>query len=98
MALWQARLLGFCFLLATYGQAQTPLHLPDMPLHDPWILANTADHTYYLYTSNVPKLTGVNERGTMVYRSTDLKNWQQPVVVFRTSEMHWAHDGAWAPE
>ena len=64
MALWQARLLGFCFLLATYGQAQTPMHLPDMPLHDPWILANAADRTYYLYTSNVPRLTGVNERGT----------------------------------
>ena len=36
------------------------LHLPDMPLHDPWILASAADHTYYLYTSNVARMTGVH--------------------------------------
>jgi beta-xylosidase len=80
------------------GAQDAMMHMPDMPLHDPWILANAADHTYYLYTSNVPMLTGVTERGTMVYRSSDLKSWQKPVVVFRTSEMRWAQNGAWAPE
>jgi beta-xylosidase len=74
------------------------LTLPNMPLHDPWILANQSDKTYYLYTSNVPAMSGVQGVGTMVYRSKDLKHWEKPVVVFTTSEMHWAQKGAWAPE
>jgi beta-xylosidase len=82
--------------------AQTPgnatLTLPNMPLHDPWMLANESDKTYYLYTSNLPKLSGITGAGTMVYRSRDLVHWQAPVVVFHTSEVQWAHDGAWAPE
>jgi beta-xylosidase len=102
MKVWLTKFVGLLLMLlwVCAGRAQAPaeMHLPDMPLHDPWILANAADHTYYLYTSNVPRLTGVNERGTMAYRSADLKNWQKPVVVFRTLEMNWAHDGAWAPE
>src|SRR5215469_11798917 len=74
------------------------LALPNMPLHDPWMLANETDHTYYLYTSNVPAMSGVQGTGTMVYRSKDLRHWEKPVVVFSTSEMHWAQKGAWAPE
>ncbi len=81
-----------------WGQGAGLLTLPEMPLHDPWILANEADKTYYLYTSNVAKLTGVEGRGTMVYRSRDLRHWERPVMVFRTSEMRWAQDGGWAPE
>lgn len=85
------------------GPAQTAgpafsLTLPDMPLHDPWIVANEADRTYYLYTSNVPSMSGAQGRGTMVYRSKDLKHWARPVLVFSTSELHWAQNGAWAPE
>ena len=74
------------------------LTLPNMPLHDPWMLANETDKMYYLYTSNVPAMSGVSGVGTMVYRSRDLKHWERPVVVFTTSEMQWAQKGAWAPE
>lgn len=90
-------------LLPLAGPAQTQtqtalLTLPNMPLHDPWLLANPADHTYYLYTSNIPALSGSPGAGTMAYRSTDLQHWQAPVIVFSTSTMHWAQAGAWAPE
>ncbi|WP_263372786.1 glycoside hydrolase family 43 protein [Granulicella aggregans] len=86
-------------IIARGQQGSTALlTLPNMPLHDPWMLANEADKTYYLYTSNVPKLSGVSVAGTMVYRSVDLKHWEPPVLVFRTSEMRWAQSGAWAPE
>jgi beta-xylosidase len=74
--------------------------LPEMALHDPWILAHTADRTYYLYTSNVPRLTGVDRSGTMVYKSADLRDWNGPYVVFTIPDGAWAdpHRGAWAPE
>lgn len=87
-----------CGVKSLAQTSAAPLSLPEMPLHDPYILANAEDRTYYLYTSNVPRMTGVNEVGTMVYRSRDLRHWEPPVVVFRANEMRWAQHGAWAPE
>ncbi|RRA49052.1 glycoside hydrolase family 43 protein [Acidipila sp. EB88] len=74
------------------------LTFPVMPLHDPFILADQASKTYFLYTSNVPALTGEKRRGTMAYESKDLQHWSKPVVVFTPPDTFWAHDGAWAPE
>ncbi|MER5224636.1 glycoside hydrolase family 43 protein [Streptomyces flaveus] len=76
------------------------MRLPDMPLHDPFIVADSESGTYYLYTSNDPSVSGVDGTGTMVYRSRDLRDWTRPVVVFRTAEQKdiWASDGGWAPE
>ena len=41
-------------LIGASAHSQSPdtatLTLPNMPLHDPWMLANEADKTYYLYT------------------------------------------------
>jgi hypothetical protein len=81
--------------------AETDLmRLPDMPLHDPFIVADDKTRTYYLYTSNEPSVSGVDGTGTMVYRSHDLRDWMPPVVVFRAAEQEgiWATDGGWAPE
>ena len=77
-----------------------PLRLPDMPLHDPFVVADAETRTYHLYTSNEPSVSGVEGVGTMVYRSRDLRDWARPVVVFRTDEQDgiWARDGGWAPE
>lgn len=75
-----------------------PLLLPDMPLHDPWIVADRATRTYWLFTRNEKRLTGDQRLGIMAYRSRDLKRWQRPVVVFTLPEDSWANDGAWAPE
>jgi len=72
--------------------------LPDMPLHDPFILAFAPTKTYYLYTSNVSSLTQVKHVGTMVYASKDLKHWAAPKVVFTVPEGFWAEQGGWAPE
>lgn len=81
------------------GQHSTgPMLLPDMPLHDPFILAYAPTKTYYLYTSNVRQMTGVNRVGTMAYTSKDLKHWSSPKVVFTVPEGFWAEQGAWAPE
>ena len=48
------------------------------------------DHTYYLYTSNQPSLTGSRRSGTMVYRSRDLLHWEEPTVVFTVPDGTWA--------
>lgn len=76
-----------------------PLRMPDMPLHDPWIVADRTTRTYWLYTSNEERMTGVSGVGTMAYRSHDLLNWTRPGVVFQmpTSSI-WANAGGWAPE
>jgi beta-xylosidase len=79
-------------------KVDAPLLLPDMPLHDPWIVADKPTQTYYLYTSNVGSLTGVQSTGTMVYTSRDLKHWTRPKVVFVPTPAMFAHDGGWAPE
>lgn len=79
---------------------RTGLRLPDMPLHDPWIVAHAPSRTYYLYTSNVRRMTGEPRSGTMVYKSKDLASWDGPYVVFTVPDGTWANPehGAWAPE
>ena len=90
--------LFFMFLSISCACQQPTLELPQMPLHDPWILAYRPTHTYYLYTSNVPSLTKTAGAGTMIYTSRDLKHWTVPKVVFTAERLTWAKDGGWAPE
>ena len=76
------------------------MRLPDMPLHDPFIVADKKTGAYHLYTSNDASVSGVDGVGTMVYRSHDLLDWTRPVVVFQAGEQEdlWAAEGGWAPE
>ncbi|MER8004445.1 glycoside hydrolase family 43 protein [Streptomyces sp. NPDC094149] len=76
------------------------MRLAEMPLHDPFVVADGGTRTYCLYTSNDPSVSGVEGVGTMVYRSRDLRDWTRPTVVFLTAEQRepWAADGGWAPE
>ncbi len=82
---------------ATVGQA-APLMLPDMPLHDPWIVTDAATRTYWLFTRNEKTMTHDRRVGVMAYTSRDLKNWTRPTIIFRLPHGMWANDGAWAPE
>lgn len=74
------------------------LRLPDMPLHDPFMVAYQPTHTYYLYTSNRGRLSGTEGVGTMVYKSKDLLNWERPKAVFIVPDGAFAQQGGWAPE
>jgi len=78
--------------------AAATLRLPDMPLHDPFILAHAPSRTYYLYTSNRPNVSGVRGVGTMAYKSKDLLHWEKPKPVFLVPETSFARQGGWAPE
>ncbi|MHA6723834.1 glycoside hydrolase family 43 protein [Sphingomonas sp. RS2018] len=97
-------LLAAFSLPASAGQSVAPparpaaLRLPDMPLHDPFIVADRASGTYWLFTRNERRMTGDARIGIMAYISRDLKTWTRPRVVFALPPGTWANGGAWAPE
>lgn len=79
---------------------RTGLRLPDIQLHDPWIVAEQVSRTYYLYTSASRRITGVGRTGTMYYISKDLATWEGPFIAFAAPADSWADPtvNAWAPE
>ncbi|PYP75745.1 MAG: hypothetical protein DMD35_20925 [Gemmatimonadetes bacterium] len=81
-------------------EVRTGLRLPEIQLHDPWILADRSTRTYYLYSSASPRITGQGRTGTLYYTSKDLATWAGPRIAFVAPESSWADPrvGAWAPE
>ncbi len=88
--------------IAPTAQAQTAptpmLRLPNMPLHDPFMVADEQAGLYRLYTSNIPRFSGTPGLGTMMYVSRDLLDWEKPKTVFTAPTDAWFKGGAWAPE
>jgi beta-xylosidase len=76
------------------------LRLPDIQLHDPWMIADQKTRTYYLYSSASPRITGQGRTGTLYYKSRDLATWEGPFIAFVAPTDSWADPtvGAWAPE
>jgi len=76
------------------------LALSDFYAHDPFIFADATGKTYYLYTAIGARQSPNDHAGVVAYKSTDLKSWQGPHLVFSVPEGIWANpaDGAWAPE
>jgi len=62
--------------------AKQGLRLPEIPLHDPWILAHEESKTYYLYTAAQRDEAGTNRSNTVTYKSKDLLDWEGPHIVF----------------
>jgi beta-xylosidase len=79
---------------------QHGLHLTDIQVHDPWIVADQATHAYYLYTSASAPMTVEHRGGTLMYKSPDLVTWEGPYTVFVCPDGSWADppQRAWAPE
>ncbi|MDR1798536.1 MAG: family 43 glycosylhydrolase, partial [Bifidobacteriaceae bacterium] len=86
-----------------------PCTMSQLGLHDPFIVADQASQTYFLYTAasrqsttrpcGVP--TASYAAGIMAYQSKDLVHWSQASVVYRvtTGADHWnASTAPWAPE
>lgn len=86
------------FVSTSLQAAEAALRLPDMPLHDPYIVAHRPTGTYYLYTSNRERMTGTAGVGTMAYTSKDLLNWEKPKAMFIVPPKAFAQQGGWAPE
>ncbi|WP_274653680.1 glycoside hydrolase family 43 protein [Paenibacillus humicola] len=74
--------------------------LKDIPVHDPFVVADKENRVYYLYTSAIPRFTGLDRHGVLMYKSADLLDWEGPFVVFTVPDNVWAHPGhgTWAPE
>ncbi len=74
--------------------------LEDFRAHDPFILADAKNQTYYLYTSVTSGALPRRQAGVVAYTSKDLQTWEGPQVVFKVPEDGWANPahGAWAPE
>src|SRR5262245_52507492 len=58
------------------------LRLPDIQLHDPWMLADKSTQTYYLYSAASRRVTGESRTGTLYYKSKDLATWVGPFIAF----------------
>ncbi|MBB3108895.1 hypothetical protein FHS18_000947 [Paenibacillus phyllosphaerae] len=76
------------------------LRLCDIPVHDPFVVADAQSGFYYLYTSGGPQFNGMESWGVIAYKSRDLSEWEGPYVVFKIPEGIWAfpQHGVWAPE
>lgn len=85
-------------VLPAWAQPAGTMTLPEMDLHDPFIVTDTASKTYWLFTKNHPSFSGSQAIGVMAYRSRDLKHWTRPELVFQLPAGFWANDGCWAPE
>jgi hypothetical protein len=85
---------------ASPPRPRTGLRLPEIPLHDPYVLVESSTRTYHLYNSASARVTGRNRAGTVAYRSKDLATWEGPFLVFECPDDSWAMSQvkAWAPE
>lgn len=95
----------FCFTAAANCSfAQLPiqqnLKLPDIRMHDPWILADQPSKTYFMYAGSGPQASSDHRSGVIAYKSKDLNTWSGPYLVFEVPENSWADPaaGVWAPE
>ncbi|MEI6674934.1 MAG: glycoside hydrolase family 43 protein [Verrucomicrobiota bacterium] len=99
----------FAAVLCTGALAQTPevpaaasypLQLSEIRVRDPFILADAAAQTYYLYAQcgNRRKQDALG-LGVEVYRSKDLIRWSEPQLAFeRPKANFWGGVDIWAPE
>lgn len=74
------------------------MHLQEIQMRDPFILADDRSNCYYLYgtTDKEPwKSEGVSFEA---YASTDLVHWEGPTVIFSAAEGFWGTQNFWAPE
>lgn len=94
--------IAFYLLGAQYTTAQektSKIHLRDLHVRDPYIVADQPSRSYFLYKSApVKDKQGADASGVVAYRSKDLEYWEGPYVVFATPEDNWIKGAIWAPE
>jgi len=88
--------LALALFCTTPAPAKT-WELSEIRIRDPYVLADDATKTYYLY-AQMGNRAGAQQRGVEVYTSKDLKSWEGPGPVFVVPEDFWAKESVWAPE
>jgi len=86
------------FVLLAFPLLAGAVKLSDIAVRDPFILADSATRTYYLYCSHSVERDGKSLGGVAVYRSRDLVEWEGPEQVFVVEADNWATGLVWAPE
>ena len=87
-------LIFCCFLSAN---STTPIE--DIYIRDPFILADEDSGNYYMYcSSTLITEEGQHLGGVGVYKSKDLKNWEDMVRVCTVPKDNWITGQIWAPE
>lgn len=85
--------------LSCMAMAALAIDISDINIRDPFIYANPADSTYYLYRSKSPAWdVGAERGGVQVLKSKDLKSWSEPEQVLEVPADNWATGTIWAPE
>ena len=68
------------------------LKTEDIRIRDPYIVL--CEEYYYLYSA-----TGSHNGETIVvYKSLDLKTWEEPTIVYTLDKNSWKKAELWAPE
>lgn len=67
----------------------------EINIRDPFILFE--NDTYYMYGTHL-KIDGKHVSGFAVYTSTDLENWNDPVLCFNSAQYGLDRKANWAPE
>lgn len=75
---------------AAHAQSRTGLKLSEIHAGAPYILADSATRTYYLYTGAGPSAAPEHRGGILMYKSKDLQSWDGPALVFTTPRGIWA--------
>ena len=74
----------------------------DLRIRDPFVLTDTENSCYYMYTStdNVSPALSELPLGVAVYRTLDLENFEEPISVMSIDDLpdFWADRDVWAPE
>jgi len=74
--------------------------LDQIPVHDPFVVADAATGRYHLFTAFDGRRGPIPGTGVVSYTSENLRDWSGPDVVFRVPEGSWADPDAapWATE
>lgn len=86
-------------ILSVSGQIKNIKNIADIHIRDPYILADEATGTYYMYQSmSYRDSIGKEVGGVGVSKSKNLKTWEGPVKVFSVPSDNWITGRVWAPE
>lgn len=77
---------------------RTGVSLADVQIRDPFLVADAATSTYWLYGSTDPNIWSGPGIGFDTYRSADLAEWEGPFPAFRPPAGFWSEGQYWAPE
>lgn len=74
------------------------MHLSDLRIRDPYVLADASSGSYFLYGTTDPDPWSGAGVGFDAYRSDDLEHWSGPIQAFRPPAGFWGKTQFWAPE